>query len=905
MAIMEHASAPLMALGEARSDGKMGSGTNGKPSTKTGVDNDNEFDVVDLQIMRPACVGMALLVLCILSFVGGYYIREHQSKAEQAKFSLMEDAFLNLTIDNLLDTHGHQTCPDGLLISGPIPHLGNAFLFLILLLWSFLGVAVLADMFMVAIEHITSQETVFKITLPSGKKTHVTSLIWNPTISNLSLMALGSSAPEILLSVIEISTSGFYAGELGPSTIVGSAAFNMLVISAVCVMAIPPGEGRLIKELPVFYITATFSIFAYLWLLLILVVISPNIVEVWEGLVTFALFPFLVWLAYRADQGTLPCVTTGRLGDGQKNEHLMGAPRDLEAEGNARWSAVGQKNAMLSLTAGVDVGDIAVQLTQSHSGSHPLNSRAFYRVNATRGVLKPSTTQSDILQRKSERNTHIQLKEEVEAEFNVESSTLMLQPDASEALLVLLRSGNVKAPVAVSVRVKGASGSDEMQTVSFGYLEQAKTLAIPVKQGDKKGGGVAVLEVELLDPTGLSHMGPRNKCKAYVAESEGPGTLLLAEDVIEVDEEARKAVLLVKRINGYKGRVACKVNTKDNTAVSPSDYMAIENMSLVFEDREVEKTVEVTIINDGQFEGDEEFSVVLSELSGGAVFSQDCDGGPERAIATVTIKGDAQKTSGGGGGWRALLISCGYNEDQMKLVYATWSSQFEDAFAFEEELDARSATIYLLSMPWKLACAFAPPTRLANGWACFFVVLALIGVLTAFIGDLAGHMGCCMGMAPSVTAITFVALGTSLPDTFASMSAAANEEHADASIGNITGSNSVNVFLGLGLPWAVAAIYWSFFAAVETESAWHARYGGEPWYSPGMPVGFAVPAGELGFSVGVFSACALVCLMTLILRRAVLGFELGHSLTVPTAALFVGLWFVYIAACVWNSSQSA
>ena len=28
------------------------------------------------------------------------------------------------------------------------------------------------------------------------------------------------------------------------------------------------------------------------------------------------------------------------------------------------------------------------------------------------------------------------------------------------------------------------------------------------------------------------------------------------------------------------------------------------------------------------------------------------------------------------------------------------------------------------------------------------------------------------------------------------------------SIGNITGSNSVNVFLGLGLPWCIASIYW-------------------------------------------------------------------------------------------------
>ena len=84
----------------------------------------------------------------------------------------------------------------------------------------------------------------------------------------------------------------------------------------------------------------------------------------------------------------------------------------------------------------------------------------------------------------------------------------------------------------------------------------------------------------------------------------------------------------------------------------------------------------------------------------------------------------------------------------------------------------------------------------------------MIGALTAVIGDLAAHMGCCMGIAPSITAITFVALGTSLPDTFASMNAAANEAHADSCIGNITGSNSVNVFLGLGLPWALAAVYW-------------------------------------------------------------------------------------------------
>ncbi len=44
------------------------------------------------------------------------------------------------------------------------------------------------------------------VTGANGEKTVMTVRIWNETVSNLSLMALGSSAPEILLSVIEVCT---------------------------------------------------------------------------------------------------------------------------------------------------------------------------------------------------------------------------------------------------------------------------------------------------------------------------------------------------------------------------------------------------------------------------------------------------------------------------------------------------------------------------------------------------------------------------------------------------------------------------------------------------------------------------------------------------------------------------
>ena len=52
-------------------------------------------------------------------------------------------------------------------------------------------------------------------------------------------MALGSSAPEILLNVLQ--TAQYLAEEppvLGPSTIVGSAAFNLLVISGVSIIGV-------------------------------------------------------------------------------------------------------------------------------------------------------------------------------------------------------------------------------------------------------------------------------------------------------------------------------------------------------------------------------------------------------------------------------------------------------------------------------------------------------------------------------------------------------------------------------------------------------------------------------------------------------------------------------------------
>lgn len=126
-----------------------------------------------------------------------------------------------------------------------------------------------------------------------------------------------------------------------------------------------------------------------------------------------------------------------------------------------------------------------------------------------------------------------------------------------------------------------------------------------------------------------------------------------------------------------------------------------------------------------------------------------------------------------------------------------------------EEVSAQDAIYHFITIFWKVLFAMVPPKSMCGGKPAFVVSLMFIGLVTAMVGEVAKVLGCVLGINEAVTAITLVALGTSLPDTFASMTAAKTSEYADSAIGNITGSNSVNVFLGLGLPWSIASTYWA------------------------------------------------------------------------------------------------
>ncbi|XP_054899294.1 solute carrier family 8 member 4a isoform X2 [Poeciliopsis prolifica] len=224
----------------------------------------------------------------------------------------------------------------------------------------------------------------------------------------------------------------------------------------------------------------------------------------------------------------------------------------------------------------------------------------------------------------------------------------------------------------------------------------------------------------------------------------------------------------------------------------------------------------------------------------------------------------------------ALVVgSSSWREQFVSAVTVSAGDDDEEESGEERLPSCFDYIMHFLTVFWKVLFAFVPPTEYWNGWACFFVSISLIGALTAVTGDLASHFGCTVGLKDSVTAVVFVALGTSVPDTFASKVAAIQDQYADASIGNVTGSNAVNVFLGIGVAWTIAAVFWKTKGKT-----------------------FKVNPGSLAFSVTLFTIMALVCVLVLLYRRrpSVSAGELGGPRTAKllTFFLFLSLWLVYI-----------
>ncbi|HZE73418.1 MAG TPA: Calx-beta domain-containing protein, partial [Pyrinomonadaceae bacterium] len=105
-------------------------------------------------------------------------------------------------------------------------------------------------------------------------------------------------------------------------------------------------------------------------------------------------------------------------------------------------------------------------------------------------------------------------------------------------------------------------------------------------------------------------------CASGVVSS--PGTLQLSTDFVSKFENAGSFTVDVTRTSGSVGTVTVSYATTDGTAIAPADYAATSG-TLTFNDGEMSKTITVPIIDDNIPEGTENFTLTLSNPTGGAV----------------------------------------------------------------------------------------------------------------------------------------------------------------------------------------------------------------------------------------------------------------------------------------------
>ncbi|ETN75557.1 sodium/calcium exchanger 1 [Necator americanus] len=748
-----------------------------------------------------------------------------------------------------------RNCIDGLIVPiwrpfldlSPGDKIMRGLIYFVVIAYCFLGVSIVADRFMSSIEVITSMERKIVVKRPGLDPMEVHVRIWNDTVSNLTLMALGSSAPEILLSIIEnrFLPRRYRRGSHG-------------MIAT---------EGEELKMLE-----------------------SNGITQAYKDFTQGRYFRGPKSRAFYRVQATRRLIGGGDIVkkriDKEHNKAVDVLVQAQEKQVRENTCKIYFDPAHYTVLENIGNFDVVVGRDGGPEGLTVMVD--YYTEDGT------ANAGSDYIPVKG---------------------TLTFYPDDKYQVNKFSRiSQDVFQKISIEIVDDDVFEEDEH------FYLHLRNLRVRTKDGlildPSRIGGLPVAQLEM--PATATIM---------ILDDDHAGVFSFEHDHFQIVESCGHLSLRVQRSSGARGKVVIPFRTSDGTAIGDKHFESKEG-EIVFDDNQTEAFIELGVMDTEQYERSDYFFIELAppiwakKMSGTrnffilryfffidpileaalALTCRDCadlSKVQERFQRRMeqkrraSIASESKESSEPPGGrsrtpsrdflttdpnQRAVSASPNLSS-RFKKRMGSWIAGMKDGEGGDEPKEKAPPScgdyiMHFMTMPWKLLFATIPPTEYWGGWACFVVSIFMIGVLTALVGDLASQFGCWVGLKDSVTAISFVALGTSVPDTFASKVSAVQDKYADNSIGNVTGSNAVNVFLGIGIAWSVAAIY-HFFNGTQ----------------------FLVDPGNLGFSVLVFCLEACACITVIVLRRGKLvGGELGGPLRyrVMTSVFFMSLWLLYL-----------
>ena len=694
-----------------------------------------------------------------------------------------------------------------------------------------------------SIESITAQT--MKVEYWDKEKTqHVTveKQIWNETVANLTLMALGSSAPEILLSIISTAKDiEAIPPEIGPSTIVGSAAFNLLVISGVSIIAVGGedpekddfNEIKFIKDLWVFAVTSIFSLWAYIWLW---ICVADSYVSITEGIMTCIFFIILVLISYTADR-----VNNYRMTQRMSQDDQIARVRQEEV--NMKKASLRSLARQYSEAAVIETGAgyAPSKETDKMSEEHKKEIKQLYceifEVKDSKEIpyielanaLQADKLLERFAYRKRDRGNQDfvkmkgskgQLDHDEEARKHVKEENDLVgfkclhysvtESNGHVEVVVVKKIINQELTIGVRTVDDTAIAPKDYKDINielhFGKRESEKKIEIPIVD-DEEWNPDLEFWVEIYDPN-KNELGQNDRlhgddtrCKVTILDEDFPGTIQFGETDIKVSKGAQEVEIEVERVDGSDGTISCMISTEPLT-MEPSPQSAQEfedylpkHEKITFKHNETSQKVIIKLVNEkiGTGEDPKEFKDVGNDDD------ENEEEGSEEGDPDLIFKVKLDKPEPNGvkiSKKNVCMVTLIRNEEEDKNAASqrrliefylsmqdpSWGQQFKNAIMLGpiydddegdiQEVDGYEAWCHFIQIGWKVAFATCPPPHMYGGGPCFFVSLAYIGIVTFIVGEVATVLGCVLYIKESVAAITLVALGTSLPDTFASMTAA-------------------------------------------------------------------------------------------------------------------------------------
>merc|ERR1719410_3391430 len=597
------------------------------------------------------------------------------------------------------------------------------------------------------------------------------------------------------------------------------------MIIGLCMYVIPDDEVRKIKHLRVFLVTATWSVFAYIWLYVILGFISYGKVESWEGLLTFIFFPLTVWTAWVAERRML-CYKWFSKPE-EEGVIALGGKADLESRGAEKFKefdedvdpalAEFERNRREYISAmkriRLENPDISLIELEAKAREEVVSkgpkSRAYYRAQATRKMAgKEDSAKAFKKQLEAEAAEAAAAESEKKVDdgicrimFDPPHYTVMESVGTFE-VTIIREGGDMNTAVQVDYKTEdgtAASPGDYIEavgTLTFGPGETQKMVTLEVLDDDvfeedehfyirisnlRRKDGKAFSEISVTGEDGVAKMQPSiqlgtpHMATIMILDDDHGGIFSFDDAEVEVVESVGTFELDLKRISGARGKVAIPYNTEDGTAKEGEHYEAQEG-ELIFCNEETTKTISLEIVDEESYEKNlilyANNPEDLTEEEKVALLGRPCHGDNSRIMIRIRESKEFKSSVD-------KMMQKANNS--MMVGSSSWLDQFTDAFTVQADDDDEEGEegdegeekmpscgdyiMHFLTLPWKLIFAFIPPTALANGYPTFVISIFMIGACTAVIGDVAGHLGCFINLKDGVNAIAFVALGTSVPDT--------------------------------------------------------------------------------------------------------------------------------------------